>query len=158
MAGDLRKTGVKRIDRGTEAKVDDGREKLICVWFRADYVFASAYLDLSVFINVMLHPPCFISHPLSARLLLLSLSVFIFPPSSHMPMLPESRGSIASVIPSGGGGGGAQRGDEAGEGIDGRLRDKIRMRFIFKYVYKQGIRLDDRRSFQCTKPLQTGHR
>ncbi len=79
-------------------------------------VFASAYLDLSVFINVMLHPPCFISHPLSARLLLLSLSVFIFPPSSHMPMLPESRGSIASVIPSVGGGGGglssAQRGEE----------------------------------------------
>ncbi len=119
-------------------------------------VFASAYLDLSVFINVMLHPPCFISHPLSARLLLLSLSVFIFPPSSHMPMLPESRGSIASVIPSVGGlvFSSAQRGDEAGEGIDGRLRDKIRMRFIFKYVYKQGICLDDRRSFQCTKPLQ----
>ncbi len=79
-------------------------------------VFASAYLDLSVFINVMLHPPCFISHPLSARLLLLSLSVFIFPPSSHMPMLPESRGSIASVIPSVGvGGAGGLSSERRGE-------------------------------------------
>lgn len=75
-------------------------------------------------------------------------------------MLPESRGSIASVIPSVVGlvFSSAQRGDEVGEGIDGRLRDKIRirirMRFISKYVYKQGICLDDRRSFQCTKQQQ----
>lgn len=125
--------------------MDDGREKLIVCGLGLIMVFASALLDLSVFINVMLHPPCFISHLLSACLLLLSLSVFIFPPSSHMPMLPESRGSIASVIPSVVGlvFSSAKRGDEVGEGIDGRLRDKIRMRCIFKYVYKQGICLDD---------------
>ncbi len=37
MAGDLRKTGVKRIDRGTEAKWMMGEKSSYCVWFRADY-------------------------------------------------------------------------------------------------------------------------